>query len=234
MSLSTSELMLDRSSDVPLGTQLAWKLRSAIVGERLRPLERLPGVREAAAAAGVNVNTVRAVYARLVQQGLIVSERGRGTFVGEHAAEHAELRALAERAATEARERGIDPRDVAQLLYAGASSTNTANETRTRRALRAQIAALDQELTELESEMPSTDPTPAPARAGAGPGARILTAGELEDVRDRLAAAVARRRADADHQRAREERPQRVPKSPRPTSSPWPELLASKPRLHSG
>ena len=32
--------------------------------------------------AGVNVNTVRTVYARLEQEGLLVSEHGRGTFVG--------------------------------------------------------------------------------------------------------------------------------------------------------
>ena len=38
-------------------------------------------IREAAAAAGVNVNTVRTVYARLETEGLVTSEQGRGTFV---------------------------------------------------------------------------------------------------------------------------------------------------------
>jgi DNA-binding GntR family transcriptional regulator len=38
-------------------------------------------VRQLAALAGVNVNTVRTVYARLEQDGLLSSEHGRGTFV---------------------------------------------------------------------------------------------------------------------------------------------------------
>ena len=45
-----------------------------------------------ATLAGVNVNTVRTVYARLEQQGLLSSEHGRGTFVrgGERAGAPAE------------------------------------------------------------------------------------------------------------------------------------------------
>src|SRR5215208_2455731 len=111
------DLRLDRSSDIPLGTQLAWKLRAAIATGRLTPGDRLPGVRELALDAGVNVNTVRAVYARLAEQGVIVSEHGRGTFVGE-VAEQDELVRLADRAAREARRSGIDPRELAALLYA--------------------------------------------------------------------------------------------------------------------
>ena len=61
----TPDLSVDRDSDVPLGTQLAWKLRTAIATGLLQPGERLPGVRELAGAADVNVNTVRSVYARL-------------------------------------------------------------------------------------------------------------------------------------------------------------------------
>ena len=43
-----------------------------------------------ATLAGVNVNTVRTVYGRLEQQGLLSSEHGRGTFVrGERAGDQA-------------------------------------------------------------------------------------------------------------------------------------------------
>src|SRR3954453_8435456 len=52
------DLALDRHSDVPLGPQLAWKLRGAVATGALRSGDRLPGVRELADAAGVNVNTV--------------------------------------------------------------------------------------------------------------------------------------------------------------------------------
>src|SRR4051794_27294245 len=102
------DLTVDRASDVPLGTQLAWKLRGAIATGRLHAGDRLPGVRELANTAGVNVNTARAVYARLVEQGAIVSEHGRGTFVAAQPAGQAELTGLAQRAAGEARRLGLD------------------------------------------------------------------------------------------------------------------------------
>jgi GntR family transcriptional regulator len=75
------DLRVSRDGDLPLGTQLAWKLRSAIESGELREGGRLPSVREAAASAGVNVNTVRAVYSRLEREGLVSSQQGRGTFV---------------------------------------------------------------------------------------------------------------------------------------------------------
>ena len=75
------DLRVDRDAEVPLGTQLAWKLRRLIEMGELGSGDRLPSVREAAAAAGVNVNTVRAVYGRLEREGLVSSEQGRGTFV---------------------------------------------------------------------------------------------------------------------------------------------------------
>jgi GntR family transcriptional regulator len=75
------ELRIDRNGDVPLGTQLADRIRSALDGRALGPGDRLPSVRELAEAAGVNVNTARAVYARLESEGVVRSEHGRGTFV---------------------------------------------------------------------------------------------------------------------------------------------------------
>lgn len=78
---STTQFTLDRDSAVPLGAQLGGKLEQAIRVGELRPGERLPSVRHMATLAGVNVNTVRAVYARLEQDGLLSSEHGRGTFV---------------------------------------------------------------------------------------------------------------------------------------------------------
>ena len=79
------DLRVDRDAEVPLGTQLAWKLRRLVETGELGPGDRLPSVREAATAAGVNVNTVRAVYGRLESEGLVSSEQGRGTFVRRRA-----------------------------------------------------------------------------------------------------------------------------------------------------
>jgi DNA-binding transcriptional regulator YhcF (GntR family) len=75
------QLQLDRDSGVPLGTQLTWRLRSAIERGELGPGDKLPSLRDAASAAGVNVNTVRAAYAKLETAGVVSTEQGRGTFV---------------------------------------------------------------------------------------------------------------------------------------------------------
>lgn len=80
-------LSVDRSSGVPVGAQLTSRLRSAIERGELRPDERLPSLREAADAAAVNVNTIRAVYAKLEAAGLVATEQGRGTFVTARAAD---------------------------------------------------------------------------------------------------------------------------------------------------
>lgn len=79
-------LKVDRETGIPIGTQLAWALSERIASGGLRPGDQLPSVRELAAEAGVNVNTVRAVYARLERDGLVRSEQGRGTFVASREA----------------------------------------------------------------------------------------------------------------------------------------------------
>jgi DNA-binding transcriptional regulator YhcF (GntR family) len=75
------DLSVDRRADVPLGAQLASRIRSAAQDGTLAPGDRLPSVRDLAESAGVNVNTVRAVYARLEAEGAVRSEQGRGTFM---------------------------------------------------------------------------------------------------------------------------------------------------------
>jgi DNA-binding transcriptional regulator YhcF (GntR family) len=94
-------LQVDRESGVPIGTQLAWALSERISAGTLKVGDKLPSVRELAAEAGVNVNTVRAVYARLERDGLVRSEQGRGTFVahGEQADDVAVRRDLRRRIA---------------------------------------------------------------------------------------------------------------------------------------
>jgi GntR family transcriptional regulator len=92
------DLSVDRTAELPLGAQLAAGIRAAVRERNLEPGDRLPSVRDLAEAAGVNVNTVRAVYARLESEGLVRSEHGRGTFVAgpprsDDAATRRELRA---------------------------------------------------------------------------------------------------------------------------------------------
>jgi GntR family transcriptional regulator, phosphonate transport system regulatory protein len=75
------DLPVDRSAGVPVGAQLASRIRSAVRDGSLEAGDRVPSVRELADSAGVNVNTARAVYARLESEGIVRSEQGRGTFV---------------------------------------------------------------------------------------------------------------------------------------------------------
>ena len=151
------DLRVDRDAEVPLGTQLAWKLRRLIETGELGAGDRLPSVRDAAAAAGVNVNTVRSVYGRLEADGLVSSEQGRGTFVRTPA--------------------DVDDEDLAA-----------------RRTLRRQIARLEAELA--RRPPPPSEAGHAPRAASAG-GA-LLSAEQLEDVRDGLLT----RLRELDHARA--------------------------------
>ena len=86
------QLQVDRDSGVPVGTQLAWRLRSAIERGELAPGDKLPSLRDAAAAAGVNVNTVRGAYAKLESAGVVATEQGRGTFVARSKAGESDRR----------------------------------------------------------------------------------------------------------------------------------------------
>ncbi len=148
-----------------------------------------------AEATGLNVNTVRAVYRRLEQRGLIDSQQGSGTFVVGAPSGAAALSSIAANAAMEARETGLDPRDVAAALYvapehaarspsgAGGVEPERSPAAR-RRALRDQIATLERTLAELEAEHPGVAPAPARARRGTGPA--LLTVDELARVRAAL------------------------------------------------
>src|SRR5215208_7182102 len=114
---------LARADDLPLGAQLAWRLRVLIASGQLTPGDRLPGVRELASGTGVNVNTARSVYRRLEDDGLIASRHGLGTFVAPDAPSSPDLERLAAEAAEEARTAGVDPRDLARAIYAASDGS---------------------------------------------------------------------------------------------------------------
>jgi DNA-binding transcriptional regulator YhcF (GntR family) len=203
------DIALDRDAEVPLGVQLGWALRSRVRDGRLSPGARLPGLRELADSVGVNLNTVRAVYQRLEQEGLVSSRQGSGTFVAAAPGRALAVADIAERAAREASRTGVSPRDVAAALYevsgdgvqAGGSEEDEL--ALRRRRLRDQIAGLEQALADLQARRPEL--VPGIGRSGVGsrasgagaraPGAagRLLGVKQLERVRDELV----RRLADA-------------------------------------
>jgi DNA-binding transcriptional regulator YhcF (GntR family) len=209
--LELEDLTIDRAGEIPIGVQLAWGLRARIGDGRLVPGQRLPGLRELAEMLGINANTARTVYQRLEQEGLIDSRQGTGTFVASVAQEPSAVGQIAADAARQARRTGVDPREVAAALYVTAEPASDApahpdghkQAGERRRELRAQIAALEQTLSEIQSSHPGLVPAPGKPFRHAGP--RLLNVEELERVRmelvRRIAAAEPRLKTPADKQK---------------------------------
>src|SRR4029077_11109008 len=201
-------IAIDRDAEVPIGVQLAWALRARIQAGRLRAGQRLPGLREVAEATGVNVNTVRSVYQRLAREVRIDSQQGSGTFVAPARRKSSDAATIAASAAQEARETGIDPREVAAALYVSPESSGQPLEAAAgqRRALRRQIAAFEQALGEIEAAHPGlASPSEGTHLRIGGPA--LLSAAELEQVRTRLVRRLATVQAAIDeHARAALER----------------------------
>lgn len=187
--LELDGLAIDRKADVPIGVQLTWAMRSRIAEGRYAAGQRLPGLRDLAEATGVNVNTVRAVYQRLEQDGLIDRQQGSGTFVAASPQRAAAVGTITANAAHEARETGVDPREVAAALYVDdaaepAEPAEEQSQQARRRSLRSQIAAFERAIAELEADHPGVAPAPPRSRRGIGPV--LLTVEELARVRTDL------------------------------------------------
>jgi len=191
------EIALDREAEVPLGIQLAWALRSGILSGELPRGSRLPALHRLAEQAGVNVNTIRAVYRRLEQRGLVATRHGSGTFVTGAATGAAALASLLANARDEAQAAGLDLRDVAAALYVDAEQpVQLDEEAAERRRLRAQIAALEQTLSDLVARRPgfARPPLDEPRRA---PRPRLLDVAGLTEQRDALVRRLAEAQAGA-------------------------------------
>lgn len=72
---------LDRSSYEPVYAQLANILRQSMATGMLRPGDQLPSEAQMCKRYGVSPMTVRRAINSLVDQGIVIAEQGRGTFV---------------------------------------------------------------------------------------------------------------------------------------------------------
>jgi GntR family transcriptional regulator len=213
---------IDPEDELPVGLQLTWRLRALIATGRLASGERLPSFRRLADWAGVNVNTVRTVYAGLEREGLVVSRQGQGTFVAEGIEVAAQLEEIATDALRRALEAGLSPRELAVVASACASMPGGLQEAgaeppadlpdlaeeseaiEVRRELRRQIARLEAELAAYPADLPRDLPT-APRRARA----HVAGVEELEQTRDTLIAQLSAAQQAAE-QRARQAGRERV------------------------
>ena len=79
-------------SDRPIYAQLLERIQRQIVSGRYRPGDKLPSVRELAAEASVNPNTMQKAFAELERSGLIITRRTSGRFVTEDTQMIAQIR----------------------------------------------------------------------------------------------------------------------------------------------
>jgi GntR family transcriptional regulator len=106
---------LDDSSSIPVYVQLREQVLHAISRGQLGLGDQLPTVREVAIALAINPNTVNRAYSDLEREGVLVSRRGRGTFIAgvgrleDDAARATRLKDIARRALGETRAFGFAP-----------------------------------------------------------------------------------------------------------------------------
>jgi DNA-binding transcriptional regulator YhcF (GntR family) len=185
-------IALDHAADVPLGVQLDWSVRAAIAAGRLRPGERLPGLRDVAEQLGVNHNTVRAAVAKLEADGVLETRHGAGTFVAAGADERersGHRAALVGDVTRRAQDAGVEPRELATALYvtqppvaAAQVATAETDGAARRRVLREELAVLDRIVGDLEARLSEPLPREPPTRRGP----RVLSIEELGVERDVL------------------------------------------------
>jgi GntR family transcriptional regulator len=208
---------VDPDDELPVGLQLTLRLRALIATGRLPAGERLPSVRRLAEWAGVNLNTVRAVYAGLETAGLVVSHQGRGTFVAADVRTAPELEQIAAEAIGKALAAGLTAREFAEVALVCAEIPGDAPATPAspglpsgidpaeaevigvRRELRRQIGVIEHELADYARDVPRDMPT-APRITTA----HVAGVEELEQTRDTLVAQLSEARRGAER-RAREE-----------------------------
>ncbi len=70
-------------SDRPIFIQILERIRMNIISGKYQPGEKLPSVRELAAEAAVNPNTMQRAFAELERAGLVYSRRTSGRFITE-------------------------------------------------------------------------------------------------------------------------------------------------------
>lgn len=82
----------DFRNGIPIYLQIVEEMKARIASGSLPPGSRIPPVRELAATAGVNPNTMQRALTSLEQEGLLYAQRTSGRYVTEDAEIMKELR----------------------------------------------------------------------------------------------------------------------------------------------
>ncbi|MHC4064652.1 MAG: GntR family transcriptional regulator [Planctomycetota bacterium] len=83
--------MIDPQSGVPFYRQIIDQIQFAIADGRLGCGDRLPTVRQLAVDLKINPNTVARAYQELEIKGVVSTQMGTGTFIGDEKIEISEL-----------------------------------------------------------------------------------------------------------------------------------------------
>jgi GntR family transcriptional regulator len=109
-------IRIDPGDPRPLYEQIELQVRSAIGDGSLVPGERLPPARELAEDIGVNVHTVLRAYGSLRDAGLIELRPRRGAVVSAASPPRQQLAAMARGLVHQAREHGLSPAEIVDLI----------------------------------------------------------------------------------------------------------------------
>jgi len=83
-------IRVDATSYVPIYEQIKRGIVRLVATRRLKVGEPLPSIRDLAAEIIVNPNTVARAYRELEQDGVVSTQKGRGSFIAERARPDAE------------------------------------------------------------------------------------------------------------------------------------------------
>ncbi len=117
------QIQIDKTSGVPIYTQIKEQITGLIHAGRLKAGDQLPTIRALAIDLAVNINTVALAYRELDSAGVIATRRGEGTFVAStpgatemRRLRQKKLRDLAQAFVAETRRLGYESEEVQQAL----------------------------------------------------------------------------------------------------------------------
>ncbi|HYL80239.1 MAG TPA: GntR family transcriptional regulator [Candidatus Acidoferrum sp.] len=133
------DLQINRQSQLPIHVQLQAQLTHMIQAGQLSPGTQLPTVRQLAGYLRINRNTAARVFADLEREGILVCQKGRGSFVAEwragSKAKSPRMRSLVQ-VVDESMERatrlGFSATEFATALYTRAQTVPAAEPTKLR------------------------------------------------------------------------------------------------------
>ena len=75
------DIRIDKISRVPIYDQIKEQIKGLIHAGQVKTGDQLPTIRELSVELSVNFNTVALAYRDLANEGVIITERGKGTFI---------------------------------------------------------------------------------------------------------------------------------------------------------